>query len=583
MRRRSRPGAGDHGIDRYAAAVVAGELPAGKYHQLAAVRHLRDRAVENTPAFPYALDVARADRFLAFGEQLRHYKGEYAGRPIQWQPYQVFRLGSLFGWIHVETGLRRFRHSYNELPRKQGKSLEDAVVALYATFFDGEPGAEGYCAATKKDQARIVFGDAKELVLHSPSLRKRIVVLKSNLYRPTSASKLEPLGADEDSLDGLNPHFISLDEVHKYKTRAMIDVLETATGARRQPIIFKITTAGDNLISPCGDEHNYACQLLERTLVDESYFAFIAHADEGDDWTTEATARKANPNYGVSVRPSDLRDKVTKAQGIPGAAAAYQQKHLNRWINASAPWLSLEGWRKGQTTDWTAADLAGRQCFVGVDLSAKLDLTALVALFLPGDVLEILRGELRPDLQRLASSRARILRYVWTPAETLVERAHRDRAPYVQWVKDGYLRTTPGTRIDHQVIRAALVELRNLAIIRAVGFDPWHSDQLIQQLTDEDGFPRETILEVPQTYKGMSSGCLALEAAVLAGEIDAAGDPLMTWAVGNAVVQRDGKDNIYPVKKRSRGRIDPVMALAIAWSLAIRTAAAPPPPTVHVM
>ena len=567
MRRRSRPGGPDHAIDRYAAAVVAGDVPAGKYHRLAAVRHLRDRAVERTPAFPYVLDVARADRFLAFGEQLRHYKGEYAGRRIQWQPYQIFRLGSLFGWVHVATGLRRFRHSYSELPRKQGKSLEAGVVALYATFFDGEAGAEGYCAATKKDQARIVFGDGKELVLRSPHLRHRIAVLKSNLYRETTASKLEPLGADEDSLDGLNPHLIVLDEIHKYKTRAMIDVLETATGARRQPIIFKITTAGDNLISPCGDEHNYACALLERTLEDESYFAFIAHADEGDDWTTETTARKANPNYGVSVNPSDLRDKVTKAHGIPGAAAAYQQKHLNRWINASAPWLSLEGWRRGQSADWAPADLAGRECFVGVDLSAKLDLTALVALFLP----------------TAPGERARILRYIWTPAETLVERARRDRAPYEQWVTEGYLRTTPGTRIDHQVIRAALVELRNLAIIRAVGFDPWHSDQLIQQLTEEDGFPLETIVEVPQTYKGMSSGALALEAAVLAGEIDAGGDPLMTWAVGNAVVQRDGKDNIYPVKKRSRGRIDPVMALAIAWSLVLRTAAAPPPPTVHVM
>ena len=554
-------------IDRYAAAIVAGELPAGKYHKLAAVRHLRDRAVENTPAFPYVLDFARADRFLEFGETLCHYKGEYAGQPIQWEPYQAFRLGSLFGWIHVETGLRRFRHAYNELPRKQGKSLEAAVVAVYTTFFDGEPGAEGYCAATKKDQARIVFGDGKQLVLRSADLRERIAVLTSNLSHAASASKLEPLGADEDSLDGLNPHLIVLDEVHKYKTRAMIDVLETATGARRQPIIFKITTAGDNLISPCGDEHNYACQLLERTLIDESYFAFIAHADEGDDWRMVETARKANPNFGVSVNPTDLAGKVTKALGIPGAAASYQQKHLNRWINASAPWLSLDGWRKGQTTDWTAADLAGRECFVGVDLSAKLDLTALVALFLPP----------------APGERARILRYIWTPAETLDERAHRDRAPYQQWVTEGYLRTTPGTKVNHQVIRAALVELRNLAIVRVVGFDPWHSDQLIQQLTEEDGFPLETIVEVPQTYKGMSSGALALEAAVLAGEIDAGGDPLMTWAVGNAVVQRDGKDNIYPVKKRSRGRIDPVMALAIAWSLVLRTAAAPPPPTVHVM
>ena len=484
--------------------------------------------------FPYRLDLDRADRFLQFGRLLRHYKGQWAGQPIKWQPHQIFRLGSLFGWVHVDTGLRRFRHWYNELPRKQGKSLEDAVVAIYATFFDGEPGAEGYCAATKKDQARIVFSDAKRLV-QSSGLRKRIAVLQQNLAVERTASKLEPLGADEDSLDGLNPHFISLDEIHKYRTRAMIDVLETATGARLQPIIVKITTAGNDLVSPCGQEHIYACQILERTLVDENYFAFIAHADPEDDWTAVDTARKANPNYGISVNPADLKAKVTKARGMPGAAAAYQQKHLNLWVNTSQPWLSLDGWRRGQSRSWAAADLAGRPCYVGIDLASKLDLLAMMALFPPAA-----DGE-----------RWKILRWIWTPADTLAERAHRDRAPYAQWVADGYLRTSPGTRVDHAVVRAALRELGRQVEIRRIGFDPWHADQLIVQLTTEDGFGIDRVVEVPQTYAGMSSGCLSLEAAVLAGDLDAQGDPLVTWCAGNVVVQRDGKDNIYPVKKRS--------------------------------
>jgi phage terminase large subunit-like protein len=529
-------------------------VPAGKFHRLACARHEFDRSREATRAFPFRLDLDLVNRFLRFGEQLKHYKGEWAGQYIRWQPHQVFRLGSLFGWVHCETGYRRFRHSYNELPRKQGKSLEDAVVAVYVTFFDGEPGAEGYCAATKKDQARIVFGDAKQLVVSS-GLRTRIAVLKSNLFREVTSSKLEPLGADEDSMDGLNPHFISLDEIHKYKTRGMIDVLETATGARRQPVIFKITTAGDDPNSPCGHEHNYACQILERALVDETYFAFIAHADPEDDWTLDTTARKANPNYGISVNPEDLRTKVIKALGITGAAAAYQQKHLNLWVNTLQPWLSLDGWRKGQTD---ALDLLpGDPCFVGIDLAAKLDLTAMIALFPP------------------TPTRARwcVRRWVWTPAETMKERARRDRAPYEEWAAAHYLLPVPGTRVDHQVIRAALRELRQDATIVRVGFDPWHADQLITQLTRDDGFDVDQILEVPQSYPGMSSGCLALEAAVLAGEVDAERDPLMLWCAGNVVVQRDGKDNIYPVKKRSRGRIDPIVGLAIAWNLAIRTTA----------
>jgi phage terminase large subunit-like protein len=343
-------------------------------------------------------------------------------------------------------------------------------------------------------------------------------------------------------------------------------VLETATGARAQPIIYKITTAGDDLNSPCGDEHKYACAVLDGSLVDESYFAFIAHADVGDDWTSADTARKANPNFGVSVNPADLAAKVVKARGMPAAKATYQQKHLNLWVNVSQPWLDLDGWRRGQSKpgDWSLAELAGRPCLVGVDLSAKLDLTALVALFPP-----------------VADEPWRVVRYVWTPADTMADRAHRDRAPYPYWIERGYLRTTPGTRVDHQVIRDALAELRAVVDIRAVGFDPWHADQLIVQLTQTDGFATDQVVEVAQTYKGMSSGASALEAAVLAGQVDTQNDPLMEWAAGNAVVQRDGKDNIFPIKKRSRGRIDPIMALTVAWSIALRTTE-PSVPQIHV-
>jgi phage terminase large subunit-like protein len=542
-----------HVIDAYAEDVVRGRVPAGKYHGLACERHQFDRRREATRAFPYRLDLDLADRFLRFGECLKHYKGEWAGQCMQWQPHQAFRLGSIIGWVHIATLLRRFRNSYNELPRKNGKSLEDSIVALYLTFFDGEPGAEGYTAATKREQAKIVWNDCKRLV-RSSGLRSRIAVLQSNLHRDLYAQKLEPLGADVDSLDGLNAHFISLDELAKYKQRDVIDVLETSTSARRQPLIFKITTAGSDPVSPGGDEHNYACQILERTLIDESYFAFIAHADPEDEWTSEATARKANPNYGVSVNPEDLKDKVRKAIGMPSAAAAYKQKHLNLWVNALLPWLSLDGWRAGQTTDWTIDAVAGEACVVGIDLASKLDLCAMVALFPP-----------TPARPRWA-----VLRWIWTPADTLADRAHRDRAPYPVWVEGGWLIAVPGTRVDHRVIRDALAGLRARVTILRVGFDPWHADQLVVQLTTEDGFDIDQVLEVSQTFAGMSSGCKALEAEVLAGQVDAGGDPVVEWAVGNAVVKRDDKDNVLPTKKKSRGRIDPVVALAIAWNLQLR-------------
>ena len=210
----------DKSIDVYARRIVAGKLPAGKYHRLACARHLRDCAREATPAFPYRFAVDLADRFVRFAEKQKHYKGrQWAGKLIALSDCQRFRLGSVFGWVHVETGLRRFRTAYNELPRKQGKSLEAACVATYLTFFDGEAGAEGYTAATKRDQARIVFNDAKKLVQSNAGLKQRIGVHAGNLHHTASSSKLEPLSADYNSMDGLNPHLVVLDEFHALKDR----------------------------------------------------------------------------------------------------------------------------------------------------------------------------------------------------------------------------------------------------------------------------------------------------------------------------------------------------------------------------
>lgn len=548
-------------VDLYAQSVVSGMAPAGKYHRLSCARHLKDRAREGTPEFPFRFEPKLADRFFAFAGLLKHYKGEWAGQPIILQPYQQFRLGSLFGWVHVTTGLRRFRTSYSEIPRKNGKSLEAAIVLLYGTFYDNEPGAEGYCIATKRDQAKLVFNDAKKLV-QSSGLKTRIKVQVANLHRDETSSKAEPLGADHDSTDGLNPNIYIVDEMHAYKDRGLIDVMETATGARRQPIGFQITTAGDNPVSPCGDQHDYACKILDGILVDETFFAFIASADPEDDWTDEKTWAKANPNWNVSIKPDDMRALATKAQGIPSAAATFKQKRLNLWVNASAPCLSVDGWRKGQSTMPEAAwlaELEHESCFVGIDLASKIDLCALSFVFPPTP----------------GRAQWKLLQYLWTPAETLKDRAHRDRAPYDVWREHGRLIATPGTQIDHQLIRAVLRDHRERFDIERVGFDPWHADTLISQLIQEDGFTEEQVLAVPQTFQGMSSACLKMQAEILAANVDARGCPVTAWAVSNCVDQRDGKDNMMFIKKKSRGRIDPVIAPTIGMALALRMPSTP--------
>jgi phage terminase large subunit-like protein len=544
----------DDVVTAYARQVVAGEVPAGKYHRLACARHLRDLERQGTPDFPYRFELPRAERFFRFAEQLRHYKGEWAGTCIRLTPYQKFRLGSIFGWVHVETGLRRFRTAYNEIPRKQGKSLEAAIVALYVVFFDGEPGAEGYTIATKKDQAKIVFNDAKKLV-RSSGLKKRIGGSGQKhqpLYRDATESKLDALGADADSTDGLNPNLIITDEFHKHKDRALIDVMETATGARRQPLHFQITTAGDDPVSPCGDQHDYACKILEGVLVDETFFAFIAHADLEDDWQSEATWKKANPHWNISIKPDDMRALAVKAKGIPAAAATFKQKRLNLWVNSAAPCLSVDGWRAGQS-EWTEAEMEGQACFVGVDLASQIDLCALSFVFPPTP----------------ARPRWRILQRIWTPEETVKARAHRDRAPYDVWIEQGWLTASPGTSLDHDVVRQAILAGRQRFQIVQVGFDPWHADQPIKRLTTEDGFAETAVIAVPQTFAGMSAACLKVQAEILAGKFDARGCPVTTWSVSNVVDQRDGKDNLMFSKKRSRGRIDPVISATIGVALSL--------------
>lgn len=548
---------GANPVDNYAQDIVDGRLPAGRYHFLSCQRHLRDRTREADPKFPFFFSWQHADQFINFCAQLRHYTGEqFAGKPITLSPVQVFRLGSIFGWRQKNTLRRRFTTAYNELPRKSGKTLEGAIVALYVTFFEGEPGASGFTIATKREQAKLVFDAARQLV-RSSGLRSRIAVLTNNLHRQQYNQKLEPLGADADSTDGLNPYLIITDEFHAHKNRKLVDVMESATGARQTFLHFIITTAGDDPISPCGDEHDFACRILDGVLGDNeathAYFAFIAHADKDDDWKVEATWRKANPHYGISVNPEDLRKQALAAIAVPQKAAEFQQKRLNLWVNRKQPSMSVDGWRAGQS-QWTIQDMAHQPCMLGLDMSAKIDLAALTALFPP----------------TASRPKWRLAQWIWTPADTLIDRAHRDRAPYPVWVQQGWLIATPGTSISQRTIHDKIREVKKLFDVHLLGYDPWHVDKLIEDLREQDGWDERHLIEVPQTFAALTSTETRFKADVLAGLVDARYCPVTEWAVSNVVDQTDGKGNILFSKKHSRGRIDPVKSATIAMSLQLR-------------
>jgi phage terminase large subunit-like protein len=571
-------------VTRYARDVVDGRYVVGKLVRQACERHLRD-LVEG-PARGLYFDVDAAERALTFYGFLKHSKGEWAGRKLVLRPWQEFIEGSVFGWqrqygqctscenwsvVNPATALiicdnpeceptpaapgdldwlRRFRTAYEELARKNGKSTRASGRGLYLAFFDGEGGAEVYAAATKRDQAKIVWSEASRMVKASPSLKARITSLTNNLHILGTASKFEPLGADNDSTDGLNIHGAIVDELHAHKTRSMVDVLETATGSRRQPLISYITTAGFDRHSVCWEKHDYGVKILEGIIEDDSYFAFIASIDEGDDWRDPAVWPKANPNLGVSVKMDDLQMKAERAKQVPGQQNAFKRLHLDVWTEQAERWLDVAVWDENAGPDdcqTLREKLQGRECYGGLDLSSNTDLTSL-SLYFPDP-------ELEGDDEAVA-----VLSFSWIPEENMRQRAERDRVPYPEWVEQGFIASTPGNSIDHDFIRTELNELAGEFVIKEIGFDPWNARQIATQLAG-DGFE---MVEIRQGFYTMSEPSKLLETLVLRRRLRHGGQPVLRWAASNVAVATDASGNIKPDKKKSTERIDPVVSLVTA-------------------
>jgi phage terminase large subunit-like protein len=532
----------------YARSVVRGKngRPVSRLELLCAQRHLDD--VSHARARGLKWDIAASNAAIAFFSELPHTKGrQWAGQKFQPEPWQRFLIGSLFGWQRVD-GTRRFRRAYVELPRKNGKSFLAAGVALWLAFFDGEARAEVYTAATKREQARLVFDEAAAMVKRTPDLKALINVSVGNLHSLASGSKLQPLGADADTTDGLNISGAIVDELHAHKTRAMVDVLDTATAARLQPLIFEITTAGCDRETVCWEHHDYAARLLEGVFEDDAWFVFLAGADPGDDWTDERTWQKANPNLGVSVSLDDLREKARKAERVPTDQNAFRRLHLNEWTEQEDRWLNVKDWQACNAKVDPDA-LRGRPCYVGLDLSATSDLTALSLAF-PAD-----------------DDAVDVLMRFWLPEARIALRAERrDSVPLESWVREGWLRSTPGNVVDYEAIRAELGVLARTYQIKQVGFDPWNATQLMTQLQG-DGFE---CVEIRQGYLSLSAPTKALEARVLSKRIRHGGNPVLTWCASNVAVETDPAGNVKPSKKRAKDRIDGIVALIMALDLVNR-------------
>lgn len=536
-----------HPAIAYMHGVQDGSIPAGRLIRQAVERHIRD--LEDGPKRGLRFDRQAAQHAIDFFGFLRHSKGEWAGQTFKLEPWQQFLLWVLFGWKRAD-GLRRYRTAYVELSRKNGKSTLSAGIGLYLLVADGESGAEVYSAATKRDQAKITHGEATRMVKASPALSRMVRVFKDNLNIPNTASKYEPLGADADTMDGLNVHGAIIDELHAHKTRAVVDVLETATGARRQPLQFEITTAGYDRESVCWEHHEYSRQVLEGTVQDDTWFAFIATVDEGDRWDDPTVWAKANPNYGVSVKPDDLQRKADKAKRMPAAQNAFMRLHLDIWTQQSDRWIDLDLWDEnaGQVDEDA---LKGRRCFGGLDLSAVSDLTPWVMVFPHEDDPETVD----------------ILMRCWCPESRLTDEHNRYADQYQAWARAGWLMTTPGDAIDYQHIKAQILEdARQFNLVDMNVDRLFQGYQLSMELADEG----LSVFGMGQGFLSMAIPMKEFERRLLGKKMRHGGNPILRWMAGNVAVRQDPAGNLKPDKAASEGKIDGIVATVMALDRAMR-------------
>ncbi len=543
----------------YAEGVVAGKVPACRWVKQACQRQLDDLARFKGKSSPYRFNPKLTDRtgkhfypadnLCAFIERLPHVKGPLAGEPIRLEPWQVFILTTVFGWVKP-NGRRRFRRSYIEVPRGNAKSTLSSAVALYMLTADGEGGAEVYSLATTRDQARIVFGDAQTMARRSQGFRSRfnVTVGAHNMHVLATGSKFEALSAEGSTLDGLNIHFGCVDELHAHKTRTVYDVVETGTGKRDNSLLWVITTAGSNRSGICYEIRTFVTRLLDRVFEDDSQFGIIYGIDDGTevDWTTEPALIMANPNWNISVRPEVLLPLQAKAMQMPSAVNNFKTKHLNEWVNADTAWMDMRSWDACADATLDLENFTGQQCWIGLDLASKTDIAALMLIF---------------QHPHIAGGFAVFGRY-YLPEDTVNSSAN---SQYSGWMRAGRLTVTPGNVIDFGWIEADLIDFSSRFEIQSVAFDPFQATQLSTRMIAE-GLP---MLEVRPTVLNFSEPMKTLEALVLQKKLVHDNDPVLGWMASNVVAHLDAKDNIYPRKERPENKIDGIVALIMAISRAI--------------
>ncbi len=533
---------------RYMAGVQSGAVPACRWTREAVARQLADLERQPAADWPWIFDADRASRPCEFIELLPHIKGKWArGQElIVLADWQCWLITTVYGWIHATSRLRRFREAYVEVPRKNAKSTLSSGLLLYMLSADGEHGAEVYSAATTRDQARIVFDDAKAMAERTPDLRTYlgVAIMQHSITVAHTASKAAPLAAEGSTLDGLNVHFAVIDELHAHKTRAVYDVIDSARGAREQSLLWNITTAGTDRSGICYERRTHVTKVLERVIRDDSMFGVIYTIDDQDDPQAPISWAKANPNWGVSVLTEDMEAAARKAAAMPSALSNFLTKRLNVWVNGESPWMDMRAWERCADHAMRLEDYIGQPCWMGLDLAEKKDFAALAIVFKDDDTWRVF---IRLYLNELAV-------------------AESGNAHLSGWARAGHVQVTDGGITDFDVIAEDMRLYCRQFDVQEIAFDPALSMYFASSLIRE-GLP---LVEITQRAMFFTPPLLQVENLVLEGRLKFDGNPVLTWMVSNLVVKISKFNELRaPTKERAENKIDGVLAMLMALGRAM--------------
>jgi phage terminase large subunit-like protein len=543
---------------QYMESVLSGDQVACDWVKKACQRQKEDLAREPSREWKYQYKPKMANRVCQIIENFRHIEGEWAkrGQRLTLEKWQIFIYCTVFGWVwkdkRINEWVRRFRTVYIEMGRKNGKSTMSAPVGIYLVSADGEMGQEVYSAATTRDQAKEVWEPAWKMVKWDPELRNEfgIDTTAHSIYQTLTGSKFIPISAEGNSLDGLNGSSI-IDELHAHRTRKVFDVLETAKGSRKQPLIWVVTTAGYDRSGICYEQRGYVTQILQGIVQDESYFGIIYTLDEGDKWQDESVWIKPNPNLGVSLDPEELRRLALKASKIPSAQTNFLTKHMSVWVNASVNLFNMDQWMACADPTLKMEDFRDCPCWIGLDFAPRNDFSSVAVLF-----------------RRLEDDGYHFYCF-WTHFLSMGKIEDETNASYMGWEREGWIQSNPGNQTDPDMIEEYIVGLyESRYLIEEFDCDPSRVqgiEQHVEKRTDA------VVVEVPQLPSRMCPATEKLDGLIADGKIHHNGDPVMAWMLSNVIGRKKGNWGLYPDKEKVENKIDGVSALLTALCRAMVT------------